>query len=170
MIPNILTLLRIALTLVFSRFYLKGYTQIAFVIFLIACITDVLDGYIARRFDMITDFGKLVDPFADKFMVLTSLFCFIVKGEISIWYFYILLVKEILLIVFALLILKDHTVVFSKNFGKLSSLLINLGIFSVLLSNEVFGNVFIITGIVCAVIGVLQYALNFVDIKLFWRK
>ena len=73
-VPNILTMIRLLLVPVYVALFIGGHKYAALVTFLVASLTDLLDGRIARKYNLITDFGKLVDPFADKVMVLTVLF------------------------------------------------------------------------------------------------
>ena len=80
-LPNKLTILRIIMIPFFVFFLLSGVggsasKWIALVIFAAASITDTLDGYIARRDNLITDFGKFMDPLADKLLVCSALICF----------------------------------------------------------------------------------------------
>ena len=72
-LPNILTMLRLVLIPVFAGLFLAGYEKWALAVFIIASITDYLDGYLARKNNQITAFGKLMDPLADKLMVCTAL-------------------------------------------------------------------------------------------------
>ena len=72
-VPNVLTLIRLALVPVFAFLYLEGHPMWALFVFLLASLTDAIDGNIARRYNLITPFGKLMDPLADKIMVLTTL-------------------------------------------------------------------------------------------------
>lgn len=100
-LPNILTILRFVLVPVFAAIFLshlKYNYLIALSIFLLSGLTDVLDGFIARRYNMITQFGKLFDPLADKLMILTVLWCLVLKEYIPSWVFYIVLAKEIFMI------------------------------------------------------------------------
>jgi CDP-diacylglycerol--glycerol-3-phosphate 3-phosphatidyltransferase len=87
-IPNSLSLLRIALTPVFIifLFYDHPYANLwALIIFLVASITDALDGYYARKHDQITDQGRFLDPLADKILVLSALISFAVLEVIPYW-------------------------------------------------------------------------------------
>ena len=70
-IPNALSILRILLTPLFAALYLRGQTGAAVAVLLLCALTDVLDGYIARRFDMVTELGKALDPVADKLTQIT---------------------------------------------------------------------------------------------------
>ena len=72
-IPNLLTILRLLLIPVFYSLYQKDMYGSALLVFLIASFSDFLDGYLARKWNQITNFGKLADPVADKVMVLTAL-------------------------------------------------------------------------------------------------
>lgn len=91
------------------------------VIFVLAEITDVLDGYIARKFQVISNFGKLVDPLADKFLQLTALLMFAYRGKLPVYFFYILCAKELAMIIGALFFLKKKVVVYSNWVGKTAS-------------------------------------------------
>ena len=72
-IPNLLSLLRLGLIPFYASLYLRGTIPQASIILGISCLTDLLDGFIARRFDMVSDLGKFLDPLADKITQLTLL-------------------------------------------------------------------------------------------------
>ena len=74
-VPNVLTMLRLVLVPVFAVLFFRGDRKASLAVFIAASLTDLLDGYLARRLNQITDFGKLFDPLADKLMVLTALVC-----------------------------------------------------------------------------------------------
>ena len=74
-IPNALSVLRIVLTPVFTVLYLRGHTEAAVATLLLCALTDVLDGYIARRYNMITELGKALDPAADKLIQAAMMVC-----------------------------------------------------------------------------------------------
>jgi len=98
-LANTLTISRILMTFVFIWFMMiEGVfaRMIATILFIIACITDFLDGYVARRYELETDLGKILDPIADKFLVLAA---FLILGRIDIipmYYFVIIFAREIL--------------------------------------------------------------------------
>ena len=73
-IPNVLTLIRILLIPVYIVLFAKGMKYPALIVFVTACVTDLFDGLLARKLNQITDLGKLMDPVADKVMVLTAMF------------------------------------------------------------------------------------------------
>ena len=81
-LPNILTLLRVVMIPLFVAAFLTGGISdwITLALFALASITDALDGYIARKQNLVTDFGKLMDPLADKLMVMAAFVCFTYAG------------------------------------------------------------------------------------------
>ena len=99
-IANILTIIRIILVPVFAFvFHTEGEAKvISAIVFLIASITDVADGFLARKFNMSTKVGQLLDPLADKLMQLTVIVSLAFAGRLPMWFVIVLLVKEIILI------------------------------------------------------------------------
>ena len=81
-IPNVLTMIRLLLIPVFVILYMNGHPKGALAVFAVASLTDLLDGFLARKLNQISNFGKLFDPLADKLMVLTALICQGVGGVI----------------------------------------------------------------------------------------
>lgn len=137
-IPNILTSIRFGLVPLFVLCFYSGrlsaYLE-ALVVFLIAGVTDVLDGYIARRFNLITPLGTVLDPLADKLMLLTALFCLYLDGHLPLIVLLIIIAKEIVMI-FAASILyykKEKTVLPANRLGKAASLLFFITVALILL-------------------------------------
>ncbi|MBP3922961.1 MAG: CDP-diacylglycerol--glycerol-3-phosphate 3-phosphatidyltransferase [Ruminiclostridium sp.] len=98
-LANKLTMLRIILVPFFAFFMLAAdivpYSYLwAAVLFAIASITDTIDGKVARKYNMITDFGKFLDPLADKVLVVTALICFVQLGWASAWVVSIIVIRE----------------------------------------------------------------------------
>jgi len=91
---NKITLFRIALIPVFLGFLYCMHPYIAFSVYIIACISDMADGYVARRYNQISDFGKFVDPLADKMLVLSAMCVFVEKGTMEGWVLAIVLCRE----------------------------------------------------------------------------
>ena len=132
-IPNILTLLRIACVPVFIILMLNNKIYPAIGIFLLAEITDVLDGIIARRFNLITPFGKIADPVADKLMQLSALFIFSIKDMIPKIIPWLVFSKELFLLLSGLYLTKKKIDMSSKWFGKLTSVILFIAIMMVFL-------------------------------------
>jgi CDP-diacylglycerol--glycerol-3-phosphate 3-phosphatidyltransferase len=98
--PNLLTLLRILSAPVFLFFLLSNSAAnhvVAFFIFVGAMATDVLDGYLARRLDCVTDFGKVFDPLADKVVVVTALVSFVGLGFVPMWMVLVIVGRELVI-------------------------------------------------------------------------
>ncbi len=96
-LPNQLTVLRIILTPIFLYFFLADdpvMIQISSVIFVIAAITDWYDGWLARKFNYITDWGKFLDPLADKILTLTAFYGFVVIDVIPFWMVIIIIIRD----------------------------------------------------------------------------
>lgn len=96
-LPNKLTMLRILLIPVFMvvlYWDFPGATWVAVAIFIVASFTDLLDGKIARKYNLVTDFGKFADPLADKMLVTAALLWFVEIGQMPAWALLIVLVRE----------------------------------------------------------------------------
>ena len=117
-IPNVLTMIRIVLIPVFVVLFFKGYKIAALCVFCAASLTDMLDGYLARKLNQITDFGKLFDPLADKLMVLTALVCQTVAGPFPLVAVLIVAAKELVMVIGGIFMLSRGVVVYSNYVGK----------------------------------------------------
>lgn len=96
-LPNKLTMLRIILTPVFLAVLYWGFPgadYVALAIFIVASITDLLDGKIARKYNLVTDFGKFADPLADKILVVAALLWFVEGGRMPAWMLMIVVTRE----------------------------------------------------------------------------
>ena len=96
-LPNKLTMLRILLIPVFMVVLYWGFpgaTWVALAIFIIASFTDLLDGKIARKYNLVTDFGKFADPLADKMLVTAAMLWFVEIGQMPAWALLIVIVRE----------------------------------------------------------------------------
>lgn len=94
---NKLTLFRVILIPVYvALFYMSFpyHTLAALAVFILASLTDLLDGYVARHYNQVTDFGKFVDPLADKVLVMTAMVCFCAAGEFPAWALIIVIFRE----------------------------------------------------------------------------
>ncbi|WP_313757060.1 CDP-diacylglycerol--glycerol-3-phosphate 3-phosphatidyltransferase [Tissierella sp.] len=126
-IPNMLTVLRILLIPVYLYFFysnIENNILFAGLIFILAGISDVLDGYIARKYNMSTTLGIVLDPIADKLMTFTILISFTTKGIIPIWILIALGIKEIMMILGGtiLYLFKGKQVLPSNRYGKIATL------------------------------------------------
>lgn len=127
-IPNILTMLRFVLIPFILYFLSIDNYILTFVFLTLSGITDVLDGFIARKFNFITDFGKLIDPLADKATQLLTLGALVLKNIIPLWILGLLVLKEFVMIAGASFLYGKELVVSSKWYGKLATVLIYVAI------------------------------------------
>ena len=119
-IPNVLTIIRMLLIPVFVvLFFHEEEIKVASLcVFCAASLTDMLDGYLARKLNQITDFGKLFDPLADKLMVLSAMVCQGIVGVFPWSAIIIVACKELFMVIGGLLMLKNDVVVYSNYVGK----------------------------------------------------
>lgn len=164
-LPNKLTVLRIILTPVYLAAMLiefKYHYLVAALIFIIASITDFLDGKIARKNNLITTFGKLCDPVADKMLTTAALLAFMQLGLCNIWIVMIILTREFLVTSFRLVASAQGIVIPAGIWGKLKtasqmifSIAIMLGIYFVESYNLDFDKFSLISNILLGITAVL---------------
>ena len=127
-LPNKLTILRVLMIPFFVFFMLypaqAGYMKwIALVIFAAASLTDLLDGKIARKYNLITNFGKFMDPLADKLLVCSALICFVAKGSIPAWIIIVIISREFIVSGFRLIASDKGIVLAAGMSGKIKTVL-----------------------------------------------
>lgn len=127
-VPNILTIIRFILIPIILYFIFTEQYIAAFVVLTISGLTDVLDGIIARKFDCITNFGKLIDPLADKATQISILAALTFKGMIPLWMLLVVFVKEFVMVAGASFLYGKQLVVSSRWFGKLATVLFYVAI------------------------------------------
>ena len=125
-IANIITVVRILMAPVFVwLMFLDGgelgvWRWVAAILFIVAIVTDSVDGFLARSRNLVTDFGKLVDPIADKILVGAALVTLSILGELWWWVTIVILVREFGITIFRFLMLRDH-VIPAGSLGKLKT-------------------------------------------------
>ena len=135
-IPNALTIIRFLL-IPFILFYIfTGNYILAFIFFTISGITDIADGCIARKYNLVSNFGKLMDPLADKLTQIATLTSLVVVDIIPLWILVIVLSKEFVMICGASFLYGKDVVVYSKWYGKLSTVLLYVAIVFSLLTKQ----------------------------------
>ena len=122
-LPNKLTIFRVILIPFFVVFLLApdftGYNNyIAVAIFIIASITDLLDGKIARKSHLVTNFGKFMDPLADKLLVSAAMICLIQTGKLAAWIVIIIISREFIISGFRLIASDNGIVIAASYWGK----------------------------------------------------
>ena len=127
-IPNILTIFRfILIPFIVLNLVYDSYIA-AFIIFTISGLTDILDGFIARKFNFITNFGKLIDPLADKCTQIITLGTLAIKDIIPMWIIIIVVLKEFIMVAGASFLYGKELVVSRRWYGKLATVLFYIAI------------------------------------------
>lgn len=134
-LPNKLTVFRVILIVPFVVLLLGGFQQwgwfttlfsgilpytdyIAVGIFIVASLTDLLDGKIARKYNLVTDFGKFMDPLADKLLVCSAMICLIEMGRLSAWIVIVVISREFIISGFRLIAAEHQIVIAASMWGK----------------------------------------------------
>lgn len=122
-LPNKLTLGRMIAVPFFIALYMMGYYLPALILFILASLTDMLDGQIARKYNLVTNFGKIMDPLADKILVYSA-FCLMVgDGIIPAWILIIILAREFLIAGMRTVAASDGIVIAADMSGKIKTVL-----------------------------------------------
>lgn len=123
-LPNKLTILRVIMIPFFvaALLYDGGANQnmryVAAALFIIASLTDMLDGKIARKYNLVTNFGKFMDPLADKLLVCSALICMIELGQLPSWYVITVIAREFIISGFRLVAADNGIVIAASWWGK----------------------------------------------------
>lgn len=121
-LPNKLTILRLVFIPFYVFFLMTDYfsftSHVALVLFILASLTDLLDGKIARKYNMITDFGKFADPLADKILVVAGMVCFVSLWRLPVWVCILILSREFAVSGFRLIVAAKGTVIAASYWGK----------------------------------------------------
>lgn len=122
-LPNKLTVLRVIMIPFFIFFMLTDYAGaaakwVALAIFIIASLTDMLDGKIARKYNLVTNFGKFMDPLADKLLVCAAMICLVEMGKLASWMVIIIISREFIISGFRLIAADNGVVIAASYWGK----------------------------------------------------
>ena len=170
---NKLTMIRLVLIPAFLAVLYIGFAGSNFVamgIFIAAGLTDIADGYIARRRNQITDFGKLMDPLADKILVIAAMLWFLERGVMPAWVVLIVVVREFMVTALRLIAVDNGRVIAADIFGKIKTLVTMVcltAMFVELPQWAIYACIIAIT--LTTVVSGLDYFLKNKDI-LTWRK
>lgn len=140
-IANQLTILRVIMVPFFMYFLMLGTPlgqTIALVLFVVASFTDFLDGYLARKYNLITNFGKFMDPLADKLLVTSALLCYLAIGTINVWVVMIILAREFIVSIFRAVAASQNIVIAADWWGKVKTNVQMAAIIVLLLNNYPF--------------------------------
>ena len=164
-LANKITMFRIFLLPIFvlSCYYDQSGIS-SLLIFLLGSFSDFLDGYVARKYNMITDFGKFIDPIADKILVLSAFIMFIDRGFVEPWVVIVVLFRELLISGFRMLAAKKNISIAADIFGKLKTTtqffcVIFFFLTIILISGKMFiiGKVLLYISVVLTVLSMINY-------------
>lgn len=174
-IPNILTAARFVLIPVFGYFFYKEQYLAAIILFLVGGLTDVLDGYIARRLNMVTSWGKLADPVADKLMQITALILLTIQQLIPSIVLIVVVAKEVFMGLGSITLYRKDKIIVSANwYGKLATVVFYFAIIMTIavkmtnLSNSftnLLVSVFIGIAVASTLFAFIMYSLAFRKIR-----
>ena len=164
--PNRITLLRVVLIPVFIFFMLSNIANnviYAIVIFAAASLTDALDGYLARKYNQITTFGKLMDPLADKMLIISALICFL---ELNVRYvnsvvLILVIFRELLITGFRLIAMTENKVIAAGSLGKLKTIIQIATVLAVMFDMLIplkFGSFDLILWLIIAMVAITVYS------------
>lgn len=137
-VPNQLTLGRVIAVPFFIALYMMGWDTIAAVLFILASATDALDGYLARKNNLVTNFGKIMDPLADKVLVVSALVLLVEAGEVAGWMLIVILAREFAVAGLRTVAAADGRVIAAGTTGKIKTILQMLAVPLLLLHNWPF--------------------------------
>ena len=167
--PNKLPLFRVVMIPFFVVFMLApiggaAAKWIALAIFIIASLTDALDGYLARRDNLITDFGKFMDPLADKLLVCSALICLVELDKIPCWVVIIIIAREFIISGFRLIAADNGVVIAASYWGKFKT--VSQMVMIILLIADLggvfytIGQIFIYLSMALTVISLIDYLIK----------
>jgi len=157
-LPNKLTLLRILLIPVFVIIMMLDFTNhylMACLIFIIASITDALDGHIARKNNLVTDFGKFMDPLADKLLVISALICMIESNLVAGWMVIIIVARELTVSILRAIAAADGKVISASGGGKIKTISQMLAIIILLLGANIDNSMLLQVGTIFMLIATM---------------
>ena len=145
-LPNKLTMARVIMIPFFVIFMLTGWggeasKWISLAIFIVASLTDLLDGHIARKHNLVTNFGKFMDPLADKLLVCSAMICLVEMGRIPAWIVIVIISREFIISGFRLIAAENGIVIAANYWGKFKTVSQMIMIILLILH---FGGIFVI--------------------------
>ena len=175
-LPNILTCLRVLLIPVFMVLACQGNLPCdiaALIVYVVACLTDYVDGNLARKNNQVTNFGKFMDPVADKLLVMAALLLFVEDGTISAWMVAIILGREFIVSALRMVAASEGLVIAANMWGKAKTMITMITLIFLLcpIGPIMLGPISLqdimiwITVIITAVSGVTYITDNFAVIK-----
>jgi CDP-diacylglycerol--glycerol-3-phosphate 3-phosphatidyltransferase len=167
-LPNKLTLFRVILIPFFIFFllapYFEGYgNYIALAIFIVASLTDMLDGKIARKYNLVTDFGKFMDPLADKLLVCSALIGLVELELLPAWIVIIIIAREFIISGFRLIASDNGIVIAASYWGKFKTVFQMFMVIVLILNQYLENPVLLVIGTILIVAATLLTVISLID-------
>lgn len=164
-LPNKLTVLRVVMVPFFVFFMLtdaggSANKWIALVLFCVASLTDMLDGKIARARNLVTNFGKFMDPLADKLLVCSAMICLIPSGKLEAWFVIVIIAREFIISGFRLVASDNGIVIAASYWGKFKTVS-QMAMIIVLIAD--FGGIFDMIGIALIWVSLILTVVSLID-------
>ena len=173
-LPNKLTTLRVILIPFFVFFMLAQNmtginNYIAVAIFIVASLTDLLDGKIARKYNLVTNFGKFMDPLADKLLVCSAMICLIQTGQLAAWIVVIIIAREFIISGFRLIASDNGVVIAASYWGKFKTTFQMLMVIVLILNIQmpffqILGVILTYVALILTVVALIDYIVKNKDV------
>ena len=163
-IPNLLSLFRLILIPFIIVFYFLGHYTTAIILIAISAFSDVIDGPIARHFNMISDLGKILDPLADKLTEGALLICLASRYKLMIVLFLVMALKETFMVLLGMKAINQGTVISAQWFGKVYTVLVYATVLALLIFTKIphnVGNIMICVCIAVALFTLIKYIIYY---------
>lgn len=172
-LPNKLTVLRMIMVPFFVFFMLTdtggaANKWIALILFCVASLTDMLDGKIARARNLVTNFGKFMDPLADKLLVCSAMICMIPSGKLAAWFVIVVIAREFIISGFRLVASDNGIVIAASYWGKFKTVS-QMAMIIILIADfggvfDMIGNVLIWVSLILTVVSLIDYVAKNVQV------
>lgn len=169
-LPNSITMLRIILVPVFLALFWSSCLyriELAMAVLAAAGLTDIVDGYLARKYNLVTPLGKVLDPAADKLMVVAAMVSLLMVGRLPMWLVVLVVVKDLILIIgSSFVVLKERSEVSASIYGKLATVWVYTALFSGAFQVPGSAWIALVAG-VTSLLALLSYILGFIRQHVF---
>ena len=173
-LPNKLTIMRVILIPFFVFFLLSPYfpaygNYMAVAIFIVASLTDMLDGKIARKYNLVTNFGKFMDPLADKLLVCSAMICLIELDRLAAWIVIVIIAREFIISGFRLVASDNGVVIAASYWGKFKTTFQMLMVIVLILDIQmpffqILGTVLTYVALILTVVSLIDYIVKNKDV------
>jgi len=138
---------------------MSGYNYAAAVIFILAALTDMADGMIARKYNLVTNFGKIMDPLADKILVIAALVCLVELGDVKGWMVIVILAREFTVTGLRIAAAAEGTVIAADITGKIKTILQMIAV-PMLICKLPFAEILLWAAVIMTVVSGAEYIIK----------